>query len=122
MSSSSSSEQPPLSLQDVEIDFSRFPTVLSEWLINHSKRRVTDPHLVLPYVLSAVSALLGYSQVTMCTNWVISVCIWTIAVGESGCNKTGAHDFVHDVIEALFDEIVEEEVIDIFSFFVLSLF
>lgn len=46
----------------------------------------------------------------MPTGWVVNVCIWTIAVGQSGCNKTGAHDFVRDVADDVFDDLVKSEV------------
>ena len=111
----------PFSVKCPKVDFSQFPPDLAEWLLNNSGRMVCDPQLVLSYVLSASSILLGYSQVTMPTEWVVAVNIWTIAVGQSGSNKTGAYDFVAKAVNAVFDELVEEEVF-FFPFFCLGLF
>lgn len=101
---------PALSLRDTRLDFNKFPRLFSEWLINESERRVCDPHLVLPYLLSTVSAFSGYSQVTLPTGWVINICTWAVAVGESGCNKSGAHDFVRDAAFEVFQAFVKDEV------------
>lgn len=101
---------PALSLRDTRLDFNKFPRLFSEWLISESERRVCDPHLVLPYLLSTVSAFSGYSQVTLPTGWVINICTWAVAVGESGCNKSGAHDFVRDAAFEVFQAFVKDEV------------